>query len=68
MSYIWCWNLDTSESGSEIPGKFWNVVLDKDDVRNEEVMHRVKEETNTQHTKEQRRLIGLVTSWVETDF
>jgi hypothetical protein len=25
-----CWDLDTSESRSEIPGKFWNVVLEKD--------------------------------------
>jgi hypothetical protein len=23
--FVWCWNLDTSESRSEIPGKFWNV-------------------------------------------
>ena len=29
-SILWCWNLDTSESRSEIPGKFWNVVLEKD--------------------------------------
>ena len=28
--FVWCWNLDTSGSGSEIPGKFWNVVLEKD--------------------------------------
>jgi len=24
---VWCWNLGTSESRSEIPGKFWNVAL-----------------------------------------
>ena len=24
------WNLDTAESRSEIPGKFWNVVLEED--------------------------------------
>jgi len=29
-SFIWCWNLDTSGSRSETPGKFWNVVLEKD--------------------------------------
>jgi hypothetical protein len=29
-SFVWCWNLDTSESSSEIPGKFWNVALEKD--------------------------------------
>ena len=28
--FIWCWNLDASGSRSEIPGKFWNVVLEKD--------------------------------------
>ena len=27
---LWCWNLNTSESKSEIPEKFWNVVLEKD--------------------------------------
>jgi hypothetical protein len=27
---IWCWNLDASGSRSETPGKFWNVVLEKD--------------------------------------
>ena len=26
---VWCWNLDTTESRSEIPGKFLNVVLEK---------------------------------------
>jgi len=46
-SCIWCWNLDTSESRSEIPGKFWNVVPERsvefiwtDCVRNEEVLHK----------------------------
>jgi hypothetical protein len=29
-SLLGCWNLDTSESRSETPGKFWNVVLEKD--------------------------------------
>jgi len=29
-NFMWCWNLDTSESWSEIPVKFWNVVLEKD--------------------------------------
>jgi len=28
--FVWCWNLDASGSRSEIPGKFWNVVLQKD--------------------------------------
>jgi hypothetical protein len=29
-SFVLCWNLDTWESRSEITGKFWNVVLEKD--------------------------------------
>ena len=29
-SYVLRWNLDIAESRSEIPGKFWNVVLEKD--------------------------------------
>jgi len=28
--FVWCWNVDTSESRSKVPGKFWNVVLEKD--------------------------------------
>ena len=28
--FVWCWNLDASGSRSETPGKFWNVVLEKD--------------------------------------
>jgi len=28
--FVWCWNLDTSVSRSGIPGKFWNVMLEKD--------------------------------------
>jgi hypothetical protein len=29
-SLVWCWNLDTQESRSEIHGKFCSVVLEKD--------------------------------------
>jgi hypothetical protein len=29
-SFVWCWKLDTWESRSRMPGKFWNVVLEKD--------------------------------------
>jgi len=29
-SFLWFWNLDTFESRSEVPGKFWNVVLEKE--------------------------------------
>jgi hypothetical protein len=27
--FVWCWNVDTSENRSEVSGKFWNVVLEK---------------------------------------
>ena len=27
---VWCWNLDAPGNRSEMPGKFWNVVLEKD--------------------------------------
>jgi hypothetical protein len=30
QSCLWRWNLDTSESRSDVPVKFWNVVLQKD--------------------------------------
>jgi hypothetical protein len=39
-----------------------------DRVRNEEVLHRVKEERNILHTIKKERLTGLVTSCVETAF
>jgi hypothetical protein len=39
-----------------------------DHVRNEEVLHRVKEERNIVHTIEEERLTGLVTSCVGTAF
>jgi hypothetical protein len=32
-SFVWCLNLDTPESSSEIRGKFRNVVLEKDGVQ-----------------------------------
>jgi hypothetical protein len=52
-SFGWCRNLDTSESSSDLHGKFCSLVLEKDGktsltdrVRNEEVVQRVKEERN----------------------
>ena len=27
---VWCWNLEAPGNRSETPGKFWNVVLEKD--------------------------------------
>jgi len=55
QNYLWCWNLDTSGNRSEKFWKFWNMVLGKmeiswiDCARNEEVLHRVKEERNILH-------------------
>jgi hypothetical protein len=40
-SSLRCWNLDTLESRSEIPGKLWNVVLEKD---GEDQLDRSREE------------------------
>jgi hypothetical protein len=54
------------ESWSEIPGIFWNVVLERmeisrtDCVRNEEVLHRVKEETNLLQTIKRRKANWIV--------
>jgi hypothetical protein len=56
--------MDTSESRSGIPLKFWNVVLEKkcgaeeewaDRVRNKEVSQRVKEDGKLKNYKEVRR-------------
>ena len=60
-SFIWCWNLDASNSRSESPGKFWNVVLEKDpEVQlgrscEEEVLLRVKEQRNILHEINKRK-------------
>jgi len=63
---VWCWDLETSESKSEMPGKFWSVVLEKDGegqldhcVKNEEVLHTVKEDMNVLHTLQIRNA-----SWI----
>ena len=64
-SFVWWWNLDTLESGSEIPGMFRNVVWRgtekisrKDRVRNE-VIQRVKVEKNIPLTVKRRE-----TNWI----
>jgi hypothetical protein len=58
-SFVWCGNLDSLETRSVVPGKFWNVVLEKiswtECVSNEAVLHRVKEERNILHTVRQRK-------------
>jgi hypothetical protein len=52
---MWCWRRMKNIS--------WT-----DRVRNEEVLHRVKEERNILHTIKRRKANGLVTSCVETAF
>jgi hypothetical protein len=61
----------TNVGRSEIPGKFSNLMLEKDGedqlddcVRNEELLHRIKEYRNILHTIKTRK----VTSCVETAF
>jgi hypothetical protein len=52
---MWCWRRMEKIS--------WT-----DRVRNEKVLHRVKEERNIVHAIKEERLNGLVTSCVETAF
>jgi len=57
--FVWRWNLDTLGSRSEIPGKYWNVVMEKiswtDHVSNEEVLLRVNEQRNILHEIRKRK-------------
>jgi hypothetical protein len=57
--YIWSIALYGAETRSEVPGKFWNVVLEKvsltDRVNNEAILHRVKEERNILQTTRRRK-------------
>jgi len=58
---LWCWNLGTSGSRSEVPEKVWNVVLGKDGdswtdhIRNEEILHTVQKGTNILRTIKRRK-------------
>jgi hypothetical protein len=59
-SFVWCWNLDTSESWSEIPGKFWKCGIAEGWRRSfgpkiKEILHRVKEERNILNTTKRRK-------------
>jgi hypothetical protein len=59
--YIWSvtfYGAEISGSRSETPGKFWNVVLEKDgedqldrSCEDWKVLHRVKEKRNILHTR-----------------
>jgi hypothetical protein len=60
-NFIWCSNLDTSDSRSEITGKFWNVVLETDEedkldrtCEKEEVLQRQKDRNILQTIKRRK--------------
>ena len=68
-SSLWCWNLDSLESRSEIPGMFLNVVLEKDGEdqldRSHEKLRSVSksqggEEHCTNNTKRKTKRIGHI--------
>jgi hypothetical protein len=70
-SFVWCWNLETSEIRSEMPGKFTNMVLGKDEedrVRNEEVLHRITEARNILQIIKRKQANWLVMSCVGSAF
>jgi len=52
-SCIWCWDLDDWCSRSETPGKFWNVVLEKD---GKDQLDRSCEKWRSVRVKEQRNI------------
>jgi len=56
-SFVCCWKLYTSKSRSEIPGKFWNVVLEKDweDQFDRSCGSRVKEGRDVWQTLKRRK-------------
>ena len=65
-SLLWCQNLHISESRSEIPGKLWNVELEKDgedqfdrSCEKWKVLQRVKEDRNILLT-----IKGIETNWI----
>jgi hypothetical protein len=71
-NFVWCWNLDTSESRSEMLGKFWNVVMEKDGENSlcwsREKWRSIKQsqEAESCTTYSKGRLTGLVTSCAGT--
>jgi hypothetical protein len=56
-SLVWSWNLNTAEIRSEIPGKFWNVVLEKD---REDELDRSCEKWNTERVRKERNILHTV--------
>jgi hypothetical protein len=69
LSFLWCWDLHTSEK----PGKFSNVVLERDgedqtERSSDEVLRRSRRKGISCLKQEKGKLTGLVTSCVETAF
>ena len=57
--FVWCWNLDASGSRLEIPGKFWNVVVEKD---GEDQLERSREKWRSiTSVKQQRNIVQEIT-------
>ena len=52
--FTWCWNLGTAGSRSETPGKFWNVVPEKD---GKDQLDRSCEKWRSIKVKEQRNIL-----------
>ena len=60
-NFVWCWNLDGSENRSEIPGKFLNVMLEKDEG---EQMDRPCEKWSVTKGQEERNFLHSYTKEV----
>jgi hypothetical protein len=61
-TFVWCWIVDTSESRSEIAGKFWKVALENNgeyqldrSCEKWRSITRVKEDRNILHTIKRRK-------------
>jgi hypothetical protein len=67
-SFLWFGKVDTSERRSEIPGKFWNLVLEKDGNQLDWSCEKWRSVTKSQGLEEyptrEGRLTGFVTSCV----
>ena len=77
--FVCCWNMDTSESISGICGRFWNVVLEKDEDQLDRSCEKYRSVTQSRRRRityaqkergenKKERLTGFVTSFVGTGF
>jgi hypothetical protein len=56
-NFVWCWNLDTSKSRSEITWKVWNMVLEKDGAAKLDWSVKIKK---CQKVKEGRNILHTI--------